>query len=37
VLEKNRTKLPEDGVDKCQNASQLESDQLRKKYALIVD
>jgi hypothetical protein len=37
VSEKNSNKLPEDGVDKRQNASELNSDQLRKKCALIVD
>jgi len=29
-VEKNNNKLPEDGVDKRQNASELKSDQLRK-------
>jgi len=37
VGEKNSNELPEDGVNRCENASEVKSDQLRKKCALIVD
>lgn len=35
--EKNSNEPPEDRLDRCQSASEVKSDQLRKKCALIVD